>query len=71
MTCTSVEMAAPSIAADDQPQRDIFLPSCNDCAAPMLLMSATRALNQSVTIRKTYQCMVCASVEVVVAPLFE
>lgn len=71
MACISVEMAAPPIVTEDQPIRDVHLPSCNDCSAPMLLMSATEALNYPITIRKTYQCMVCESVEVVVAPLFE
>jgi hypothetical protein len=68
MTCMSVELSAPP---DDQPRKNIHLPSCTDCTAPMLLMSATKALHSAITIRKTYQCMVCASVEVVVAPLFE
>lgn len=72
MACSvSVEMDAPPIASDDQPIRDVFLPRCSDCTAPMLLMSATQALRQPITIRKTYQCMVCDSVEVVVAPLFD
>jgi len=37
----------------------------------MLLMSATEALRHPITLRKTYQCMICHDVITVVAPLFE
>lgn len=70
MTCVS-KISAPPLVIDDQPRKDIQFPLCDDCGGPMLLMSATEALNYPITIRKTYQCMVCKSIEVAVAPLFE
>ena len=66
--CVSVE--SPTIASD-QPHRDFPLHRCQECGAPMLLMSATEALRHPITLRKTYQCMICQSVQVMVAPLFE
>jgi hypothetical protein len=47
---------------------EIKLNPCVECGAPMLLMSVTQALHHPITLRKTYECFVCQSVEVVVAP---
>lgn len=70
MTCVSVEKSSPPRISDRQPDEVRFHP-CPECGAPMLLMSATEALNHPITLRKTYQCMVCQAVEVLVAPRFE
>lgn len=70
MTCVSVEMSSQPYLSDRQPDAVKFHP-CPECGAPMLLMSATQALHHPITVRKTYQCMVCQSVETLVAPLFE
>ena len=67
--CVSVE--SPTIASDQQPHRDFPLHRCQECGAPMLLMAATEALRHPITLRKTYQCMICHDVITVVAPLFE
>lgn len=70
MSCISVEMSSQSLPTSRQPAEATFHP-CPECGAPMLLMSATEALHHPITLRKTYQCMVCQSVEILVAPKFE
>jgi hypothetical protein len=71
MSCLSVEMSVQPPTVERQPHEVSPLHPCPECGAPMLLMAATQARNYPITVRKTYQCMVCESVEVVVAPLFE
>jgi hypothetical protein len=71
MACTGVELSPPTAVTNDQPERNYHLHPCPECGAPMLLMSATEALRHPITLRKTYQCMVCECVEVQVAPLFD
>lgn len=75
MACISVEMStgtpSPSISPDVPFHPQIPLHPCTECGAPMLLMSATYALQYPIKLSKTYQCMVCESVEVLVAPAFE
>jgi hypothetical protein len=70
MTCVSVELSPRTPSVERQPAKAQFHP-CSECGAPMLLMAATEALHHPITLRKTYQCVVCQSVEVMVAPLFE
>lgn len=73
MACISVEVSveAPSITPEAPPYPQIPLHPCTDCGAPMLLMSVTYASKHPIKLRKTYQCMVCESVEALVAPQFE
>lgn len=69
MAYASVELS-PKSRSRRRPEK-VKLNRCPDCGAPMLLMAVTEAINHPITIRKTYQCVVCQSVEVMVAPLFE
>lgn len=77
MSCVSVELSSQPTSARrsktsrQPPQPSITLHPCTECGAPMLLMSVTHALEHPIKLRKTYQCMVCESVEVLVAPAFE
>lgn len=84
MACVSVEMSpevtvnpiseaaiSPSISPEMPPHPLIPLHPCTECSGPMLLMSATYALHHPIKLRKTYQCMICESVEVLVAPAFD
>jgi len=74
MSCISVELSdidTPSTSPETPPHPQIPLHPCTECGAPMLLMAATYAMRHPIKLRKTYQCMVCEAVEVLVAPAFE
>jgi len=73
MACTSVELSheAPPLSPEAPPHPSIPLHPCTACGAAMLLMSVTYASNYPIKLRKTYQCFVCKTVEVLVAPRFE
>jgi hypothetical protein len=46
-----------------------MLRQCLECRAPMLLMSATPLQAWPGVIRKTYQCLVCQSVDLQTVPI--
>jgi hypothetical protein len=71
MECIGVEMSVRTTKNEAPNGPEIPLHPCTECGGPMQLVSVTHALKYEIKLRKTYQCIVCESIEILVAPTFD